>query len=287
MHRRCRKLRVSQPRQLQRPTHRSRRARIKIPRRDDPPPRIRTESAKPRVASSSPSELALVATSYPAYPPRMSESFSPTSRTKVQRLPDRGKYDHETVHAILDQGFVCHVGFVVEGQPFVIPTNYARVDEILYLHGSSASRMLKTLSGGVNVCVTVTHVDGLVLARSAFHHSVNYRSVVALGVAHLIEVPEEKMRALEAFTNHVMPGRWNDIRTPNEQELKATSVLALPLAEVSAKVRVGPPKDDAEDYSLPIWAGVLPLSVVPGSPLDDPRLIAGLKVPENVRNYSG
>jgi nitroimidazol reductase NimA-like FMN-containing flavoprotein (pyridoxamine 5'-phosphate oxidase superfamily) len=217
----------------------------------------------------------------------MSESFSPTSRTKVQRLPDRGKYDHETVHAILDQGFVCHVGFVVEGQPFVIPTNYARVDEILYLHGSSASRMLKTLSGGVNVCVTVTHVDGLVLARSAFHHSVNYRSVVALGVAHLIEVPEEKMRALEAFTNHVMPGRWNDIRTPNEQELKATSVLALPLAEVSAKVRVGPPKDDAEDYSLPIWAGVLPLSVVPGSPLDDPRLIAGLKVPENVRNYSG
>jgi uncharacterized protein len=217
----------------------------------------------------------------------MSESFSPTSRTKVQRLPDRGKYDHETVHAILDQGFVCHVGFVVEGQPFVIPTNYARVDEILYLHGSSASRMLKTLSGGVNVCVTVTHVDGLVLARSAFHHSVNYRSVVALGVAQLIEVPEEKMRALEAFTNHVMPGRWNDIRTPNEQELKATSVLALPLAEVSAKVRVGPPKDDAEDYSLPIWAGVLPLSVVPGSPLDDPRLIAGLKVPENVRNYSG
>jgi uncharacterized protein len=216
----------------------------------------------------------------------MSQPFIATSRTKVQRLPERGKYDRETVHAILDQGFVCHVGFVVDGQPFVIPTNYARVDETVYLHGSSASRMLKTLSGGVNVCVTVTHVDGLVLARAAFHHSVNYRSVVALGIAHLLEDPAEKMRALEAFTNHVMPGRWNDIRTPTEQELKATSVLALELGEVSAKVRVGPPKDDAEDYSLPIWAGVLPLTVVPGTPIDDPKLMAGLSVPANVRGYS-
>jgi nitroimidazol reductase NimA-like FMN-containing flavoprotein (pyridoxamine 5'-phosphate oxidase superfamily) len=215
----------------------------------------------------------------------MTQPFTPTSRTKVQRLPDRGKYDRETVHAILDQGFVCHVGFVVDAQPFVIPTNYARIDETLYLHGSSASRMLKTLSGGVPVCVTVTHVDGLVLARSAFHHSVNYRSVVALGVAHLIEAPEEKMRALEAFTNHVMPGRWNDIRTPTDLELKATSVLALQLDEVSAKVRVGPPKDDTEDYSLPIWAGVLPLMVVPGAPINDPKLLAGLTVPANVRNY--
>jgi uncharacterized protein len=216
----------------------------------------------------------------------MSQPFLATPRTKVQRLPERGKYDRETVHAILDQGFVCHVGFVVDGQPFVIPTNYARVDETVYLHGSSASRMLKTLSGGVNVCVTVTHVDGLVLARAAFHHSVNYRSVVALGIAHLLEDPAEKMRALEAFTNHVMPGRWNDIRTPTEQELKATSVLALELGEVSAKVRTGPPKDDAEDYSLPIWAGVLPLTVVPGTPVDDPKLIAGPSVPANVRGYS-
>jgi uncharacterized protein len=216
----------------------------------------------------------------------MTQPFTPTSRTKVQRLPDRGKYDRETVHAILDRGFVCHVGFVVDAQPFVIPTNYARIDETLYLHGSSASRMLKTLSGGAPVCVTVTHVDGLVLARSAFHHSVNYRSVVALGVAYLIEAPEEKMRALEAFTNHVMPRRWNDIRTPTDLELKATSVLALQLDEVSAKVRVGPPKDDAEDYSLPIWAGVLPLMVVPGAPIDDPKLLAGLTVPANVRNYS-
>ena len=216
----------------------------------------------------------------------MTQPFTPTSRTKVQRLPDRGKYDRETVHAILDRGFVCHVGFVVDAQPFVIPTNYARIDETLYLHGSSASRMLKTLSGGAPVCVTVTHVDGLVLARSAFHHSVNYRSVVALGVAYLIEAPEEKMRALEAFTNHVMPRRWNDIRTPTDLELKATSVLALQLDEVSAKVRVGPPKDDAEDYSLPIWAGVVPLMVVPGAPIDDPKLLAGLTVPANVRNYS-
>ena len=146
--------------------------------------------------------------------------------------------------------------------------------------------MLKTLAGGVNVCVTVTHVDGLVLARSAFHHSVNYRSVVALGVAHPIDDPQEKLLALEAFTNHVMPGRWNQIRIPSEQELKATSVLALQLDEVSAKVRVGPPKDDAEDYALPIWAGVLPLHVAPGAPIDDPKLIAGLKIPENVRTYS-
>jgi nitroimidazol reductase NimA-like FMN-containing flavoprotein (pyridoxamine 5'-phosphate oxidase superfamily) len=215
----------------------------------------------------------------------MTQPFTPTPRTKVQRLPDRGKYDRETVHAILDQGFVCHIGFVVEGQPFVIPTNYARIDETLYIHGSSASRMLRTLAGGVNICVTVTHVDGLVLARSAFHHSVNYRSVVALGVATMIEDPAEKMRALEAFTNHVMPGRWNDIRIPTEQELKATSVLALPLNEVSAKVRVGPPKDDAEDYSLPIWAGVLPLHTSAGKPIDDPKVIPGLTVPENVRNY--
>src|SRR5277367_3457511 len=188
----------------------------------------------------------------------MTQPFSPTARTKVQRLPDRGKYDRETVHAILDQGFVCHVGFVVEGQPFVIPTNYARVDETLYLHGSSASRMLKTLSGGVPVCVTVTHVDGLVLARSAFHHSVNYRSVVVLGVARLVSDPAEKMEALRIFTEHVMKGRWDDVRQPTEQELKATTVLALPLEEVSAKVRTGGPNDDEPDYDLPIWAGVLP-----------------------------
>jgi uncharacterized protein len=215
----------------------------------------------------------------------MSE-FTPTKRTKVQRLPDRGKYDRETVFSILDEGFVCHVGFVVDGQPFVIPTNYGRVGETLYLHGSSASRMLRTISEGLQVCVTVTLVDGLVLARSAFHHSVNYRSVVVLGRAMPVEDAEEKMRALAAFTDHVVPGRWKDIRHPTESELKATSVLALPLEEVSAKVRVGPPKDDEADYTLPIWAGVLPLQVVPGAPISDPRLVAGLEPPAYLRNYS-
>ncbi|MGC1999138.1 MAG: pyridoxamine 5'-phosphate oxidase family protein [Candidatus Acidiferrales bacterium] len=215
----------------------------------------------------------------------MSE-FTPTKRTKVQRLPDRGKYDRETVFSILDEGFVCHLGFVVDGQPFVIPTNYGRVDETLYLHGSSASRMLRTISEGVQVCVTVTLVDGLVLARSAFHHSVNYRSVVVLGRAMPVESADEKIRALEAFTDHVVPGRWKDIRQPTESELKATSVLALALEEVSAKVRVGPPKDDEPDYTLPIWAGVLPLPVVAAAPISDPRLIAGLEPPAYLRNYS-
>ncbi|MFZ0431132.1 MAG: pyridoxamine 5'-phosphate oxidase family protein [Candidatus Acidiferrales bacterium] len=212
--------------------------------------------------------------------------YTPTERTKVQRLPARGVYDREQVHKILDDGFVCHVGFVVNGQPMVIPTNYARVGEKVYLHGSSASRMLRTLSEGVQVCVTVTLVDGLVLARSAFHHSVNYRSAVILGRATLVESPQEKRDALEAFTNHILAGRWDDVRVPTEQELKGTSVLVLPLEEVSAKVRSGPPKDDEEDYALSIWAGVLPLPVVPSAPIDDPRLNAGLVPPANVKNYS-
>jgi uncharacterized protein len=203
-----------------------------------------------------------------------------SKRTQVQRLPDRGKYDAETIHAILDAAFVCHVGFVVDGQPFVIPTNFARDGEKLYLHGSSASRMLRTLSEGVQVCVTVTHVDGLVLARAAFHHSVNYRSVVALGRAVLVEDTAEKMRALELFTNHVVPGRWDEVRTPTEQELKATSVLALDLKEASAKVRAGGPKDDAEDYGLPIWAGVVPLKTVVQEPVPDAKLTPGIETSE-------
>lgn len=216
----------------------------------------------------------------------MTEQFAPTERTRVKRLPDRGKYDAETVHKILDEAFVCHVGFVVDGQPFVIPTNFGRVGATVYLHGSSASRMLRALSDGVQVCVTVTLIDGLVLARSAFHHSVNYRSVVILGRATPVEDPDEKNRALAAFTEHIMRGRWDAIRQPTEQELKATSVLALPLDEVSAKVRIGPPKDDEEDYSLPIWAGVLPLPIVPGKPIPDPRLKPGIETPSNVLNYS-
>ena len=215
----------------------------------------------------------------------MSE-YTPTERTQVRRLPARGAYDSETVHKILDEGFVCHVGFVVDGQPFVIPTNYARVKDKLYLHGSSASRMLRTLSGGVQVCVTVTHVDAIVLARSAFHHSVNYRSVVVLGRAMPVEDREEKLNALRAFTEHVVPGRWEEVRWPTDLELKATSVLALPLAEASAKIRTGPPKDDEEDYTLPVWAGVLSLPIVPGAPEADPRLKLGTPVPRYLRDYS-
>jgi uncharacterized protein len=211
---------------------------------------------------------------------------APSDRTTVRRLPDRGKYDAESIYRILDEGFVCHVGFVADGQPFVIPTNYARVNDRLYIHGSSASRMLRSLAGGIPVCVTVTLVDGLVLARSAFHHSVNYRSVVALGRATLVEDPSEKMRALELFTNHIVRGRWNDVRRPTEQELKATSVLLLPLSEASAKIRTGPAKDDEPDYALPIWAGVLPLPIVPAAPIPDPRLLPGLQPPANVKNYS-
>src|SRR5271170_8254059 len=215
----------------------------------------------------------------------MSE-FTPTERTQVKRLPKRGKYDRETVHKILDQGFVCHVGFSVDGQPFVIPTNYGRTGDVLYLHGSAASRMLRALSGGVPVCVTVTHVDGLVLARSAFHHSVNYRSVVILGTARLVEDPAEKMEALRLFTEHVMKGRWDDVRQPTEQELKATTVLALPLEEVSAKVRTGGPIDDEADYTLPVWAGVLPLEVAAKPPVPDEKRKEDQPVPQYLRNYS-
>ena len=212
--------------------------------------------------------------------------FATTERTQVKRLPKRGHYDRETVHKILDEAFVCHVGFVVDGQPYVIPTNFGRVGDTVYLHGSAASRMLRTLSGGIPVCVTVTLVDGLVLARSAFHHSVNYRSVVILGTAKLVEDPTEKMEALRLFTEHIMKGRWNEIRWPNEQELKGTTVLALPLEEVSAKVRVGGPVDDEEDYSLPVWAGVLPLSQTKGAPIPDARLKEGTPVPQYIANYS-
>ena len=212
-------------------------------------------------------------------------AFTPTARTQVKRLPKRGAYDRETVFKILDEAFVCHVGFVMDGQPYVIPTNFGRNGETLYLHGSAASRMLRTLTEGVPVCVTVTLTDGLVLARSAFHHSVNYRSVVVLGAARLVEDPTEKMEALRRFTEHIMKGRWDEIRWPTEQELKATTVLALPLEEVSAKARTGGPVDDEEDYALPVWAGELPLAVVPAEPVADPRLKPGTEVPRYIKSY--
>jgi len=212
--------------------------------------------------------------------------FKPSERTQVKRLPKRGKYERETVFAILDEGFVCHVGFTVDGQPYVIPTNYGRSGDTLYLHGSAASRMLRTLSEGVPVSVTVTHVDGLVLARSAFHHSVNYRSVVILGTARLVTDPAEKMEALRVFTEHVMKGRWDDVRRPTELELKATAVLALPLEEVSAKVRTGGPIDDEEDYALPVWAGVLPLATSVKEPVPDPQRKSDQPIPPYLKNYS-
>ena len=211
------------------------------------------------------------------------QTYQPTERTQVHRLPKRGVYDKAQVHAILDEGFVCHIGFVVDGQPFVVPTNYGRVGERLLVHGSSASRMLRKLDQGIDLCLTVTLVDGLVLARSAFHHSVNYRSVMVLGKARPITDPQEKMAALHAITNHIVPGRWEEIRRPDERELKATSVLSLDLDEVSAKVRTGPPIDDEEDYALPIWAGVVPLRCQAGQPLPDSRLLDGLTAFDTTR----
>ena len=212
-------------------------------------------------------------------------TFNKTDRTTLKRLPARGFYDHELVFKILDEGFICHIGFNVDGRPVVIPTGYARVGEKLYVHGSQASRMLRTLKTGVDACVTVTLVDGLVLARSAFHHSINYRSVVIFGKAKLVENVQEKLAALVAFSEHVVRGRWDDVREPTEQELKATTVLSLELTEVSAKVRTGPPLDDEEDYELPIWAGVVPLRVVAGEPIPDPRLPSGIAAPGYALKY--
>jgi uncharacterized protein len=216
----------------------------------------------------------------------MSEPQIPTARTRVVREAQRGAYDRDTVYRILDEGFLCHVGFVLDGQPFVIPTSYGRKDASLYIHGSAASRMLRQMKDGVAVCITVTVLDGLVLARSVFNHSMNYRSVVILGKATLVDDPEEKLAALRILSEHILPGRWDEARQPNQRELKATSVLHVPIEEFSAKLRTGPPKDDEEDYSFPTWAGVVPLEMVSGKPIDDERLLAGKEVPAYARNYT-
>ncbi len=216
----------------------------------------------------------------------MSETQMPTARTRVVREADRAVYDRETVYRILDEGFLCHVGFVVDGQPFVIPTSYGRKDASLYIHGSAASRMLRQMKEGVPVCITVTLLDGLVLARSIFNHSMNYRSVVILGKATLVDDPAEKLAALRILSEHILPGRWDDSRQPNERELKATSVLRVPIEEFSAKVRQGPAIDDEEDYAFPTWAGVMPLEMVAGGPIDDARLLPGKEVPEYVGGYT-
>ena len=216
----------------------------------------------------------------------MSEPQMPTARTRVVREPKRGAYDRDTVYHILDEGFLCHVGFVVDGQPFVIPTSYGRKDASLYIHGSAASRMLRQMEkDGAPVCITITLLDGLVLARSVFNHSMNYRSVVILGNATLVDDPEEKLAALRILAEHILPGRWDNARQPNDRELKATSVLRMPIEEFSAKVRTGPPIDDEEDYAFPTWAGVLPLEMKAGKPIDDARMLSGIETPEYVRNY--
>lgn len=213
------------------------------------------------------------------------EQLTATPRSQIRRLPQRGQYESEVIYQILDEGLVCHVGFTVDGQPFVIPTAYGRVGDRLYIHGSPASRMLRSLQNSVEVCVTVTLLDGLVLARSAFHHSMNYRSVVIFGTATTVEDADQKLEALKAFTEHVVPGRWTEVRQPNRQELQGTLVLSLPLTEASAKVRTGPPSDDEEDYSLPVWAGVVPLQLSAGEAIADPRLSLD-SIPSYVQNYT-
>ena len=213
------------------------------------------------------------------------DNLPQTTRTTLKRLPRRGTYDRELINQILDEGFICHVGFVAEGQPFVIPTGYARASDQLFIHGSQASRMLRTVGQGIDVCVTVTLVDGLVLARSAFHHSMNYRSVVVFGRATVVDDRKQKLEALLALSEHMIPGRWADVRRPNERELQSTTVLSLPLTEASAKIRTGPPLDDEEDYDLPIWAGVVPLRLVAELPIDDPRLKAEIAPPDYAQRY--
>jgi uncharacterized protein len=217
----------------------------------------------------------------------MSNIYEPTKQTTVKRLPARGVYDREVVHRILDEALICHLGFVIDGQPFVIPTIHVRVDETIYVHGSPASRMLRTLEQGVPACVTVTHVDGLVLARSAFHHSMNYRSAVVLGTARVVDDQQKKFDALHALTDHLMRGRWEAIRQPNPEELRRTLVLEIAIESASAKIRTGPPLDEEEDYALPIWAGVLPLKWSATKPVPDSRLAADVPVPSYVTNYNG
>jgi uncharacterized protein len=215
----------------------------------------------------------------------MPDSFTVSDRTRVVREANRAVYDRVAIYKILDEGLVCHVGFAADGQPFVIPTMFARVGDAIYFHGSAASRMLRGAGAGLPVCITVTLADGLVLARSVFNHSMNYRSVVALGTATMIDDPAEKLAALRAFTEKLIPGRWEDARQPNEQELKATSILKLPLTEVSAKVRTGGVEDDATDYALSVWAGIIPLRLVADAAIRDERCDASIPIPPYAANF--
>ena len=212
-------------------------------------------------------------------------TFEKTPRNRVRRLPERADYDRDTIYSIIDEALICHVGFTVDGQPFVIPTIHARMDDTLILHGAKASRLLKHVQSGAAMCVAVTLLDGLVVARSAFHNSMNFRSVVLFGTGYVIEGEEERLAALAAITDHVVPGRWRDSRPPNRKELNATTVVALPIESATAKLRAGPPGDDDEDYSLPIWAGVIPIQQTFGAPEDDPRLTDGVPAPDYITGY--
>jgi nitroimidazol reductase NimA-like FMN-containing flavoprotein (pyridoxamine 5'-phosphate oxidase superfamily) len=213
---------------------------------------------------------------------------APSARTRVARIPDRGHYDPADIHRILDAAFLCHIGFTLpadsgEPTPCVIPTLFGRDGDRVFFHGSAASRMLRTAATSVPVCFEATIVDGIVLARSAFHHSMNYRSVVVFGCAEIVTEDAQKLRALEIISDHILPGRWQQVRQPTPQELKATSVLSLPLNEASAKIRTGPPKDDEADYALPIWAGILPLKQTAGELIPDPKLAPGIPTPQHLK----
>jgi uncharacterized protein len=212
--------------------------------------------------------------------------FPPTDRTKVKRKPDRGSYDRELIYGILDQAFVCTVGFIVDGLPYVVPTNYVRVGDKLFLHGSTASRLMRTLSSGAPFCLSVTLLDGIVFSPTATGHSVNYRSVVVMGKAEVIEPEQAKLAAMRDFVEYVLRGRWSTVRPPSEQELKGTMVLAVPLVEASAKVRTGFAVDDGKEYEGSAWTGVLPFRWTPGEPLPDPRGKPGIPLPANIRRYS-
>jgi uncharacterized protein len=213
------------------------------------------------------------------------DSYQQTPRTTLKRLAKRGTYDKATVHAILDEAFICHVGCVIDGSPVVLPTLYGRAGETLYLHGAGSNRMLNAIANSATVSVAVTLVDALVMARSAFHHSMNFRSVVLFGTGRAVTDPAEKMEALRVISEQFAPGRWDEVRVPNENELKVTAVIAIPLEEVAAKVRTGPPVDDEADHALPIWAGVVPLSTVRGTPVDDGRLLPGVTLPPSIVNW--
>lgn len=210
---------------------------------------------------------------------------NPGKKIKVNRIPERGFYDSDTINKIIDEALYCNISFVQDGRPFIIPTIHARMNDHLVFHGAKASRLLKQISGGEEIAVSITILDGLVLARSVFHHSMNYRSVVIFGKGKLIENKNEKLNALEAITNHILPGRWDDARKPNEKELNATSVVSLKIDEASAKIRSGPPKDEEEDYDLPVWAGVLPLSKTFAQPEEDLKLKPGILLPDYIEKF--